>query len=388
MDPIAYISSWHTECGIARFTEHVLNSVKQVDSSIQQQIIAVGNCETPGKEVVFRIRKQDLEDYSRAAEYVNRSDIAVVNLEHEFGLFGGTDGKYIIDLINRLEKPLITTMHTARKRLTEEEKSIVKAISEKSQAIIMMARGSIPIVEKQGIDPKKITVIPHGHYKMRNIDGDEARKDLGLEGRFVIANIGFVRPSKGMRLFIKTLPELIKKNPNMLYLMAGETSPTAPPWEKAYRKKLEKLVHKLGLEDYVRFDNKWLSEEEKLTYYAAAHVVLTLYTGLDQTSSGSLAEAAGMGKAIVSSRYTHAEELLADGRGLLVGLNPHSVAKNIEVMFDDKVRRGYENKMREYSENSTWEKVAQAHIDLFKAVARTVNTDTETVQRRTKVTAD
>jgi glycosyltransferase involved in cell wall biosynthesis len=382
---IAYVSSYTPrECGIATFTEDLTKSINALNVLKPAAIIGIndlGSTYNYGKEVVMQIDAADERTYHQVADRINDSDFDLVNVQHEFGLFGGDWGNYLLTFLKKLSKPSITTMHTtlshdSRIFQTPESaaahKKMVKGIGRYSSAITVMTKMAANILQEDyNIDADKIRIIPHGTPPIPFVPSELAKDALSLNGRIVLSTFGLLSRDKGIHNAIKALPELVKEWPDILYLVIGATHPQVRLNEgEKYRKRLVRLVKKLKLEKNVRFHNRFLSKDELIQYLQATDVYICPYVNVDQLSSGTVTYALGAGKAIVSTPFYYAIEVLAEGRGLLCKFkSPRSIAEGIRQLLENPEQRARIEKLAyEYGHDMTWPRVALKYASLFKEV--------------------
>jgi len=382
---VAYVSSYTPrECGIATFTEDLTKSIDDLHVLEPAAVIGIndhGASYNYGKEVVLQLEANDESTYRQVAEQINDSDFDLVNIQHEFGLFGGDWGDYLLTFLKKLNKPSITTMHTTlspRSRVfqTPESKAahdkVVKGIARYSSAITVMTQMAANILQKgYKIDSNKIRIIPHGTPPIPFVSSASVKDALGLDGRTVLSTFGFLSRDKGIHNAIKALPDIVKEWPNILYLIIGATHPQVRlrVGEK-YRNRLVNLVKKLKLEKNVKFHNRFLSKDELIQYLQATDVYICPYVNVDQLSSGTVTYALGAGRAIVSTPFHYATEVLADGRGLLCKFkNPTSITDSIRQLLEHPEQRSSIEKLAyEYGQDMTWPKVASKYVSLFNEV--------------------
>jgi len=375
---VAYLSSYPPrECGIASFTKDLLDAIDELGEHRSSKVIAIneeGAIYDYDKKVKFTIERNHIDDYIQAANYVNNSSIDIVNIQHEFGLFGGDYGDYINYFMESIKKPLIVTLHTVQKDFDPKALEVLKRLIDKSEATVVIARNAIKILRKQGISSKKYVVIPHGCPFIPFVSTEDAKIPLGLKGRFVISSFGLISSSKGIEYAIKALPSAIKKNPRLLYLIIGETHPEVRKNEgEKYRKKLMQLVYDLDLEKFVRFHNRFLSKRELIKYLQATDVYVTPYISPNQISSGTLIYALGAGKAVISTPYLHAQEVLAKGRGLFCKFRDSaSITDCLNKLSDETLRKNLEVKAYKYSRRFLWPNVAEEYVKLFSQTLQQV----------------
>jgi len=385
MTKVAHLSSYAPrECGIATFAENLISSIDASHAFSPPAIIAVndtGSCYIYGKEVIEQIDEEDKESYIEAAHYINNSDFALVNVQHEFGLFGGVWGDYILAFLDNLDKPSVTTMHTTLSPDSKRLKSlgnvalhnkVVREIGEKSSAIVVMTQMAANILQNgYGVDTNKIKVIPHGCPPMPFVPSDHEKKELGLEDRIILSTFGLLSRDKGIQSAIKALPELVSKWPEILYLVIGETHPQVRMREgEQYRKRLMKLTKSLGLKKNVKFHNAFLSKEELIKYLLATDIYICPYIKKDQLSSGTVTYALGAGRAIVSTPFYYAQEILAEGRAVLCEFrNPSSITEGVRKLLENPEEKArMEKRAYDYSRSMTWPRVASSYVSLFEEI--------------------
>lgn len=372
---IAYVSSYPPrECGIANFTKDLIDSIAELDG-LRPWVIAInekGAHYYYDRRVKRRIDRENIHSYRQAAEFVNSSNIDVVVIQHEFGLFGGDYGEYLKFFIDAVEKPIVTTLHTVQPNFDQKSLEILNYVSRRSKSVVVIARVAVDMLKKQGISCKKYKVIPHGCPPIELVDNSTIKESLGLEDRLVASTFGLISSGKGIEYAIQALSEVVKKEPNLIYLVIGETHPEVRRHEgEKYRNDLLKLVYELGLEDHVRFTNRFLSRRELIKYLQATDIYLTPYVSPNQISSGTLTYALGAGKAVVSTPYFHAQELLADGRGILCDFrDPASLALGISKLLDEDFRVRMQKKAHKYGKRFLWKNVAKEYMGLIKSVAK------------------
>jgi len=374
---VAYFSTYSPrQCGIATFTKDLITSIDQI-SGVKQSVIAInekGAIYAYGKGVRLSIARDSSEDYVKAADYINSSSIDLVNLQHEFGLFGGEYGEYITIFLDKIKKPVVTTLHTVQQNFDPKSLKILRTITDKSAAIVVITHSATKILRQQGNLCKKCVVIPHGCPDIQFIENNASVKEsIGLKNRFVVSTFGLISSGKGIEYAIRALPSVVKKEPRMLYLIVGETHPEVRKHEgEKYRNKLLKIVYELGLDEHVRFDNRFLSKVELIKYLQATDIYITPYISSDQISSGTLIYALGAGKAVVSTPYLHAIETLANNRGIFCRFrDPDSISRAMIKLLDENLRKKIQKKAYKYSRQFVWANVAKKYTQLFKKVIET-----------------
>ena len=370
---IAFLGTYAPrECGIATFTKDLVDSIDLLAEFAPARVISVNEIETIydyDSRVKQQIRQDFEEDYIQAAKYINSSRINAVNLQHEFGIYGGEWGKYILSFLQNVHKPVITTLHTVQPDFESTARNVLKEILSHSKAIVVMARAAKNILKEYNVPNKKINVVQHGCPDIPFLISDSVKPSLGLKGRTILSTFGLINGGKGVEYAIQALPPLVEKHPNILYLIIGETHPEVRKIEgETYRMNLIKLVDQLGLKNHVRFHNRFLTKRELIRYLHATDIYIAPYIGPNQISSGTLVYALGAGRAVVSTPYLHAKEVLSYGRGMFCEFkNPDSIAEEVKKLLEnDKLRKGIERKAYRYSRSFIWPKVAQKYTDILK----------------------
>ena len=357
------------ECGIATFTQDLVKELKQ-QKQLKAGILAVSDRKyNYGGDVIAELPQQSREKYAEAAEQINRSDIQVLAIEHEYGIYGGDCGEYLLDLLGRVEKPVVTTLHTVLPNPNEKQKNILRALGGKSRKIVTMASNSRAILHDiYGIPLEKVAVIPHGVPEFDLPSREVLKKESHLEGRTVVSTFGLISPGKGLEYGIEAIAETAKKHPDILYLVLGQTHPVIRrQFGEAYRESLEKLVDDLSLRRNVRFVDRYLSKEELVRYLKLSDVYMTPYLSKDQAVSGTLAYAVGYGRAIVSTPYLYAQEMLADGRGMLAKFRDAGSLSGCmnRIIEHPEQKKSMEQKTQQLGRGMTWKRVAEKYAETF-----------------------
>ena len=369
---IAYVSTYPPrECGIANFTKDLVDSIDHLHKFKQSRVIAINEeraIYNYDRRVRFQIERDSLDDYVQAANYVNLSKVNLLNLQHEFGLFGGEWGDYVNSFLEELQKQVVTTLHTIVPNFGSTAQTVLKSTVSHSTSIVVMTRTAKHLLKDYDVQDEKITVIPHGCPNVPFVASEGPKTSLGLKGRTVLSTFGLINSGKGIEYAIRALPSIIEKEQGILYLIIGETHPEVRKIEgERYRRRLMRLVEELKLGKHVRFHNRFLSKQQLIKYLQATDIYITPYIDRNQISSGTLAYALGTGKAIISTPYLHAEEALADERGLLCKFRkPASIAECVSRLLEDpEMKLRLEKKAYAYSRNFTWMKVAERYATLF-----------------------
>lgn len=372
-----YVSSYiPRKCGIATFTKDLTNSINALNPQSLAEILVVSDPNTNGYdypwEVKYRINQEDQKAYRYAAEYVNNSSAQLVSLQHEFGLYGGADGEYIIDFLSRLNKKVVTTLHTTPEKPTEGQRRVIEEIFKYSAAVVVMID---PVLKRlktvYKLDTSRVAVIHHGVPDIPFGGLEYFKEETNLSSRTVMTAINLISPNKGFEYSIAAIPEIIKTIPDFLFLIIGETHPVVKKkYGESYREMLQKTVKDLNIGKHVKFINRYLSLGELINYLRASDMYITPYLDRQQIASGTLSYAVGAGKVCISTPYLYAEEVLNGNRGILVPFkNSKAVAKAVtKVYADDKYRASLETEAYKYGRVMTWSSVALSYLDLFDLV--------------------
>lgn len=370
---IAFLSTYPPrKCGIATFTHDLFREL-QKNPHIHPHVIAISDDKyVYNDDVIFDLPQQNRESYINAAKKVNESTLQLIVIEHEYGIFGGSNGEYLLDFINALQKPIITTLHTVLPHPNEKQKNILELLCKKSEKIIIMAENSRLLLQNvYHANPEKIEKIHHGVPYFDVPNRTALKKQLKLENRTIISTFGLLSPSKGLDYGIKAVYKTVQKYPNVLYFILGQTHPViSRKYGETYRESLQKLVSELHLENNVTFINKYLSKEDIVRWLKLSDIYMTPYLGKGQAVSGTLAYAAGYGRVIISTPYPYAKEMLADGRGLLAGFQDSDALSDcINYLIEHPQNKNLmENKMLFFGKNMLWHYVADHYANLFNTV--------------------
>jgi glycosyltransferase involved in cell wall biosynthesis len=379
MNKIAYVSSYPPrECGIAAFIKDLVVASNRLGIFRKPLVVAMNERETIynyDRFVRCQIRRDFPEDYVEAAGYVNSSKADLVNLQHEFGLFGGEWGEYINFFLEKLQKPVVSTLHTLSASFEPKAQTVLKQIAKHSSKIVTMTNTATQILMAYDVPRDEIEIIQHGCPDVPFVDSNKVKPSLfGLKGKIVLSTFGLMGRSKGVEYVIKALPEVVEKQPEIVYLIIGETHPEVRKFEgERYRKYLIKLVDDLNLNEHVKFHNRFLLKRELIKYLQATDIYLSPYPEPNQISSGTLVYAMGTGKAIIATPYLHAQEALAEGRGLFCKFRDHkSITEGIsQILEDEELRRNMQRKVYSYSRNFTWPVVAKRYAELYRRILNT-----------------
>lgn len=361
-------------CGIATFTEDLAVALPAVRPAADVQIVAMndGGSYAYPAQVTATIEQADLESYEAAADALNARSVDLVCVQHEFGIFGGPDGSYLLTLLRRLHAPIVTTLHTVLERFTPGQAQVVEELTALSSQIVVMSERAISFLVAQGVPRQKIVFVPHGVPDLR-CDREFAKAAMGLSDRALILTFGLLSPNKGIETAIRALPELVRERPDVLYIVLGETHPHIRAQNgEAYRHRLMKLAADIGVAGNVRFDDTYSDLDGLTRVLAAADMCLLPYQSREQITSGTLAYAVGNGRAVVSTPFWHAEELLADGRGMLTPFGDHDAMSRAlrDLLRGEVARADMERRCRIYGARMRWSNVAHSYGDVFAAVRK------------------
>ena len=371
---VVYISTYiPRKCGIATFTKDLTNALNLLNPERQAEIIALDSPESESLvypwEVSHRIRQQDWSDYERVLHYLNRSNVDLIVVQHEFGIWGGTDGEFVVKFLEKLKKPCVVVFHTVLSTPTTHQREIMNYLCRRAGAVVVMLQAVADLLRREyGVDPSKVAVIHHGVPDFPRQSPEEAKPRLKLERRIVMSSINLLSESKGIEYAISALPPVVEKYPNFLYLVVGETHPNVLRQEgEQYRAKLKKLVQEKGLQSSVQFIDRYLSLDELILYIQASDYYITPYLNPEQAASGSLAYAMGAGKSCISTSYFYAREMLRGGRGIIVPLRNSSALSHALLELIEKPNKRHLIERRAYSQGRlmTWHRVALNYLELF-----------------------
>lgn len=375
---VIYLSTYIPQkCGIATFTKDVTSAINLINPKALAEVMAIvkenEKIDFPW-EVKYKIDYNNIDSYIRAAEYVNNSCCDVVMIEHEFGIFGGFCGNYLTSFLRLVNKPKVMTCHTLIDDPNNEWGETFKEIVKYVDGITVMTNFSAKqLVKLYGINKKKITVIPHGTPNF-TFDGTEVyKKKKKLSGRLILGNINLLSENKGIDYSIEAVAKIAKKYPEVLYLVIGQTHPNILKTEgEKYRNKLKRKIKNLGIQKNVKFINKYVSLEELCDWLKIIDFYITPYLDKQQSSSGALAYAVGAGKSCISTGYLYAEELLSQGRGVIVPFKDSQAIADavIKIYKNPEKRKKIESKAYEYGRFMTWSSVALQHLDFFEDVIK------------------
>jgi glycosyltransferase involved in cell wall biosynthesis len=361
------------QCGIATFTADLCEAVGRA--------LPDGNCSAVPvndipegyaypERVRFELFQDDLSSYTAAADFLNISNVDVVCLQHEYGIFGGRAGSHILALLRELRMPLVTTLHTVLKEPDAHQRAVMQEIADLSDRLVVMTnRGAEFLEDIYAIPGSKIDIIPHGIPDVPFVDPNFYKDQFGLEGKKVLLTFGLLSPNKGLEKVIEALPSIVARHPDTVYVIVGATHPHVQRKDgEAYRLSLQRLARRCGVDGHVIFHGRFVSLEELTQFLGAADVYITPYLNPAQIVSGTLAYAVGCGKAVVSTPYWHAEELLADGRGVLVPFNDSKALASqlIDLLDNEVLRHSMRKRAYLFARGMTWPNVARSYVQTFE----------------------
>ena len=360
------------QCGIATFTTDLCGAISSAFGAAQLLALPVNDADQ-GYDYPSRVRwslnQDEVASYHQAAEFLNFNNIDMVCLQHEYGIFGGPAGSHILHLMRGLKMPVVTTLHTVLREPNPDQLMVMEQIAELSDRLIVMSQLSSQFLQEIfKVSSSKIDIIPHGVPDLPFLDPNFYKDRFGVEGKAVLLTFGLLSPNKGIENVIEALPQILMNHKNVVYIVAGATHPHILRREgDRYREQLQALARKLGVEANVIFHNQFVSPEEMVECIGASDIYITPYRHEAQVVSGTLAYALGAGKAIISTPYWYAIELLDDNRGALVPFqNPSAIAhKTIELLDTPAIRHAMRKRAYKFSRDMVWQKVAQGYMDSF-----------------------
>ena len=358
------------QCGIATFTTDLSDSIAAQFSKLDCVVVAMndrGQSYLYPPRVGFEIDESDIGSYQRAAEFLNANRVDIVSVQHEYGIFGGKAGNYLLPLLRKLRMPIVTTVHTILGKPDSMQRRAMNEIARISERLVVMsAHGAALLHNVHGVPEHKIDIIPHGIPSVP-VAG-RSKKELGIEGKSVILTFGLLSPDKGIEHVIDALPAILARYPDTVYVVLGATHPHIKErYGESYRESLEGRAQGLGVESSMIFHNLFVSRGELVKFLSAADIYVTPYLNPEQSTSGTLAYAVGAGKAVISTPYLYARELLADGRGILVPWrNSQAIAcAVVDLLKDDAKRLALCARAAAHGRSMVWPAVAHRYLQSF-----------------------
>jgi len=380
---LAYIGTYPPrECGIGTFTRNLVHSMTKSNEGFVVALNDYGQTYSYPEEVKLVIHQEQQADYLEAANFINLSGADLCILEHEFGIFGGQNGVYILPLLHRLKVPLVVTLHTILKTPTYNEKAVLKEICKMAARVVVMSHKAIAFLTSiYGVPKEKIALIEHGVPDI-HFDPAHSKREFKLEDRKVLLTFGFIGRNKGIETVIRALPKVIEKNPDVLYMVLGKTHPNILRHSgEEYRNYLHRLTKSLNLGNHVLFLNEFIDQTELFRYLAMTDIYITPYLNEAQITSGTLSYALGVGCAVISTPYWHAEELLGEGRGRLFNFNDSDELAVIlmELLDQPDLLSELQEKAHDYGKKITWPKIGKRYGALAE---RILSEPTEMIGRK------
>jgi glycosyltransferase involved in cell wall biosynthesis len=376
IDSVAVIGNYlPRQCGIATFTTDLVEALSLEAPDISCWAAAM-NDKPEGyaypEKVRFEINQNKLSDYGMASQFLNISQTDIVCVQHEYGLFGGPAGGHLLKLLGDLRMPVVTTLHTVLKDPAPEYRAVMLKLADLSDKLVVMSRKAVDFLKEiYGVPEEKIAFIHHGIPDTPFIDSSFYKDKFGVEGKKVLLTFGLLSPNKGIEHVLQALPAVIKKHPDVVYIILGATHPHILKFHgDAYRIMLQQLVHKLHIGEHVIFQNRFVELKELCEFLGIADIYVTPYLEEAQITSGTLAYAMGTGKAVISTPYWYATEMLAEGRGRIVPFhNPDAMAQQISGLFDNDIERhGMRKKAYTFTRDAVWKEVARKYLQVFTEV--------------------
>ncbi|HPC94490.1 MAG TPA: glycosyltransferase [Sedimentisphaerales bacterium] len=379
---VVFISSFPPrKCGIATFTSDLIKNTAAAAGGLFEPLVVTMRSDPAiryDNPVKFEIRQNVRQDYICAADYINFSHVDLVSVQHEFGLFGGEAGSYLSLLLKRLKAPVVTTVHTVLESPEPAYRRSMLELCERSDVVVTMnERGVDMLTDIYGVGPDKIRLIAHGIPDLPFVDSNYYKHKFGLEGHRTILTFGLISRNKGIEVMLRAMPRIIEAHPDVIYIILGMTHPTVREYEgESYRFSLQQIVKDLHLQNHVIFHNRFVDDTELHNFLCASDVYVTPYLSREQLTSGTLAFAVGTGKAVVSTPYWAAMELLADNRGRLVpfGDSEQLAETIIELLQNKSLFYELRGRAYDYGRSRTWPKIGQAYWKLFSEIEVPVQT--------------
>ncbi len=374
LNRIAFVGTYvPRRCGIATFTRDLRAAVAAHQPETDCLVVPItdaGAAHAYPPEAIFECVEADAAAFARAADFLDLANVDVVSLQHEYGIFGGEAGGHVLTLLRDVRAPVHTTLHTVLARPTAAQRRVMDDVIHLSARLaVMTERGRTLLREVHGVPPERVDVIPHGIPDMGGVDAAAHKARLGLTGTDMLLTFGLLSPGKGIEHVIAALPEIVARHPRTVYVVLGATHPHLLRTQgEAYRRHLGGMARQLGVERHVVFHDRYVELPELLGFLAAADIYVTPYLGEDQITSGTLAYAFGCGKPVVSTPYWHAQELLADGRGVLVPFrDPTAIAAAIAGLLDDTATRDtLRTRAWALGREMVWDRVAARYAESYR----------------------
>ncbi|MCC7336492.1 MAG: glycosyltransferase family 4 protein [Pirellulaceae bacterium] len=387
---IAFVGDYlPRKCGIATFTHDLRASIAQASGA---ECIVVPMDDIAGgydyeNEVQFQVNEQDIEDYRAAADFLNFSNVDIVCLQHEFGIFGGPCGSHILALLQDLRMPIVTTLHTVLSEPSQTQRAVMtQLIRLSTRLVVMTERCRRTLINTYSVDSAQVDLIAHGIPNAPDTDQKVLKEQFNVENKAVALTFGLLSPGKGIEHVLQAIPEVVARFPDFIYLVLGATHPNLVREQgERYRISLERMAKELGITKHVSFYNRFVELEELTEFIGAADLYITPYLNVQQAVSGTLAYAFGCGQAVISTPYWHAEELLADGRGVLVPFaDSAAIAREIiGLIGDDERRLAMRAKAYALGRSMRWGHVSELYLHSFRRAREQLSSQLKPLAVRT-----
>lgn len=379
---IAFLGTYPPrQCGIATFTRDLAAAIGGADPRVSTMTLALtdpgGQYDYPD-EVAFEIRQGIRADYARAAEFINYSDVDLVSIQHEYGIFGGDNGVYLLDFLAALHVPSIATLHTVLEHPSDSQRAIVRRMAERCVGLVVMSQVAADLLERaHDVHGPHVAVVPHGIPSMQPRDQDALKATFGVAGRPMLLSFGLLGPNKGIETAIRALAGMVDTIPDVVYFVVGATHPAIVRQHgEAYRTSLEWEAERLGVRKHVTFRGQFVTTEHLCRYLQAADIFISPYVAAEQVTSGALSYAMGAGAAVVSTPYWHAEELLADGRGRLFAFGDDRALSRtlVSLLRDPEELQRVRASAYAHTRSMTWPRIGQTYLERIVAALDTAPT--------------
>src|SRR3989339_208186 len=377
---IAFVGNYLPRlCGIATFTTDLCEAVaRQLGRRANVFALAVNDTDQGyayPPRVEFSLQKNQQGDYFEAANFINASNADVVCVQHEYGIYGGWDGIYILSLISSLSVPVVVILHTVLNNPTPNQKKIISEMAQRASYLIVMSNLAVTLLQEvYSVPAEKIKTLYHGTPDFTSLDNNHYKKRFQVEGKQTLLTFGLLSPNKGIEVVIKALPKIVQEFPRLIYVVLGKTHPNVlKEYGEKYRTGLVALVDELGLQEHVIFDDRFVSLEELYAWLMAADIYITPYLNEAQIVSGTLSYAVAAGTAIISTPYWYAKEILAGDRGLLINFaDSEALTDTLRGLLSNKTRlKALRAKTYAFGRQMRWEKVAEKYLKIFRQAATT-----------------
>jgi glycosyltransferase involved in cell wall biosynthesis len=363
-------------CGIATFSHDLCEAICQELRNAQACHFVAVNDNPDGYDypprVRFEVRQEQTADYKLAADFINIRNLDLLLVQHEFGIFGGDAGGHLLSMLRDVTMPVVTTMHTVLPAPNDDQRKVVRELVALSDRVVVMADGARQILrEVYDVPPEKVVMIPHGIPDVPFVDSAFYKDQFGVETRTVLLTFGLLSPGKGIEHVIGAMPKLVEDHPDLVYFVLGATHPNVKRHSgEQYRHQLQRQADELGVLAHVIFENRYVDLDELCQFIGAADIYVTPYLGAEQIVSGTLIYALGAGKAVVSTPYSYAREMLAEDRGRIVPFaDSEAIAREVGWLLDHEVeRQAMRKKAYMFTRNAVWREVARAYLELFREV--------------------